>query len=174
MLTFESCKAADGLLAAGYREVDRMTVLFSKGRIDVESQTGVVDSTKPRAWAIAYLRAFYGSVELAGVVGRVATLLLKSRSVTLLEATKDGEIAGVLAMFRTPGIAGAYCVGVVPEHRRRGVATGLLARAREIAETEGRTLILQTLASDGALDFYKGRGFEEMYAKWILEKSSND
>ena len=73
-------------------------------------------------------------------------------------------------MFRTPGVIGAYCVGTVPEYRGRGVATGLLEKAKEVADSEGNALVLQTLASDGVLGFYVERGFEVMYAKRMLEK----
>ena len=75
-----------------------------------------------------------------------------------------------MAMFRTRGIAGAYCVGTVPEFRKKGVATALLARARQIATEEGRSLILQTLNSDGVLQFYLRRGFEVIYSKKVLTR----
>ncbi|HME19378.1 MAG TPA: GNAT family N-acetyltransferase, partial [Nitrososphaerales archaeon] len=133
----------------------------------------VTASTEARAWTVAYLRSFYGSEELAGVVGPIVSSLLQSRNVTLLEARVRGDTAGVLALFRTPMIAGAYCVGTVPEHRRRGIATALLAKARQIADSEGRVLVLQTLTSEGGAEFYLGRGFEKIHAKRVLEKSSN-
>jgi GNAT superfamily N-acetyltransferase len=172
-LAFESCKTADSLLAAGYRPVDTMTVLLSKSPIGDDGLQKVTASTEARAWTAAYLRSFYGSDELAGVVGPIVSSLLRSRNVTLLEARVRGGTAGVLALFRTPGIAGAYCVGTVPEHRRRGIATALLAKARQIADSEGRILVLQTLTSEGGPEFYLGRGFEKMNAKRVLEKSSN-
>jgi len=172
-LAFESCKSADSLLAAGYRPVDVMTVLLSKAPIGDDGRQKVTASTEARAWTVAYLRSFYGSEELAGVVGPIVSSLLQSRNVTLLEARVRGDTAGVLALFRTPMIAGAYCVGTVPEHRRRGIATALLAKARQIADSEGRVLVLQTLTSEGGAEFYLGRGFEKIHAKRVLEKSSN-
>lgn len=172
-LAFESCKSADTLLAAGYRPVDTMTVLLSKGPIGGDGLQKVTASTEARAWTAAYLHSFYGNEELADIVGPIVSSLLQSRGVTLLEARVKGDTAGVLALFRTPRIAGAYCMGTVPEHRRRGIATALLAKARQIADSEGRILVLQALTSDGALEFYLGRGFEKMHAKRVLEKSSN-
>ena len=80
-----------------------------------------------------------------------------------------------MALFRTPGLIGAYCVGTVPRRRGLGIATGLLRRAREIAESEERALVLQTQSSDGLLRIYHHRGIEVKYAKSIMEKkSSND
>ena len=173
-LVFDSCAAARALQTSGYRHADTMTVLVSKGHIGEGGRGQVVGpATSPEGWTGAYLSAFYGSEELAGVVSPIVASLLKASAVTLLESKVKGETAGVLALFRTSGIIGAYCVGTVPRYRKKGVATGLLAKARQIAETEGRALVLQTLRSDGALQFYLDRGFEVAYSKLVLEKSSN-
>ncbi len=170
-LVFDSCGAARRLLASGYRQVDTMFVLASRGPLRVEDGSSrVAASTDARRWASAYLRSFYESEGLAGVVCPIVAAVSKARAVTLLESRIDGETAGVLALFRTPGLAGAYCVGTVPEHRRRGVATALLAEARRIAEAEERAMVVQTLASEGALKFYLKRGFAQMYSKRVLEK----
>ena len=175
VLVFDSCPSgAKALLASGYRAVDTMTVLVSKGAIDGSraSDSKVHTSSSAGSWVGAYLRAFYGDEELAGSVVPIVRRLLKAKAATLLEATVKGRVAGTLALFRTGGLAGVYCVGTVPEFRKRGVATGLLSRAKEIADAEGRELILQTLASDRAEPFYSQRGFECLYSKTIMEKES--
>jgi len=175
VLVFESCVGgANVLRASGYRAVDTMHVLVSKGTISGSRGTepAVYASSSAGPWVNAYLRAFYGSEELAGSVTPIARRLLKAKATTLLEAKVRGRVAGTLAIFRTGGLAGVYCVGTVPEFRKMGVATRLLSRAREIADAEGRQLILQTLASDGAELFYSQRGFERLYSKMIMEKES--
>ena len=172
-LVFDSCTTAKTLLASGYSLVDTMTVLVSKGPIaGGDGGQEVRTAASAKEWTSTYLRAFYGDEGLARVVEPIVASF-KARTVTLLDSRVKGEAVGVLALFRTPGILGVYCVGTVPEHRRKGVATGLLAAAGRIAETEGRALVLQTLASEGALRFYLERGFEEMYSKLVLEKGSN-
>ncbi len=173
MSIFESCKAVNALRRTGYSQADEMAVLVSKGRIPDATTGDVIVSRDLRSWTVAYLRSFYGDSALLDVVGKLVTSLSKSGKVTLLESRAGGGTAGVAALFRTPGVAGVYCVGTVPEHRREGVATGLIARAREISESEGRTMILQTLVSDMVLGFYLKRGFEKLYSKLLLEKSSN-
>ncbi|MDE1852315.1 MAG: GNAT family N-acetyltransferase [Thaumarchaeota archaeon] len=172
VVVFDSCPAAKKLLASGYMEVDSMAVLLSKSPIRREWDEGkeIETSRSPRSWTAAYLRSFYGDEGLAGVVAPIVAPLLKAKAVTLLESRVRGKTAGVLAIFRTPGIAGVYCVGTVPEFRGLGVATALLARAREIAAAEERSMVLQTLWSDGLLRFYMERGFEEMYSKRLLER----
>ena len=171
-LAYDSCRALGSLLASGYRDIDAMTVLLSRGPTGGLRPGGpeVVASASPRRWTDAYLSAFYGSGDQAGAVGPIVDRLSADRATTLLESRVGGETAGVLAIFRTPGIAGVYCVGTVPEYRRQGVASALLASAREVAQREKRSLILQTLTSDGALRFYLDRGFEPLYAKRVLER----
>ena len=171
VLAFDSCTAAKGLFALGYKQTDTMTVLCSTvPPREAEPKLEVRPSIDSDDWTIAYLRSFYGDEALADVVRPIVSPLQKSRAADLLEAKIGGETAGVLAIFRTPGICGVYCVGTVPEYRKRGVATALLARARQVASGEGRSLILQTLRSDGLLQFYLRRGFKAAYSKRVLTR----
>jgi GNAT superfamily N-acetyltransferase len=173
-MAFDSCKEVQKLLTSGYRQVDTMTVFLSTSPIKGANIAQEVEmSTDSHRWTATYLRSFYGSEDLAGVISPIVESLLKTRGVTLLESGADGSIAGVLALFRTPAIIGVYCVGTLSEHRNQGVATGLLAKAKQIADSEGRAMILQSLGSEGAGSFYLDKGFEPMYRKLILEKSSN-
>jgi GNAT superfamily N-acetyltransferase len=172
---FDSCtKAARGLRASGYRPVDTMTVMLSI------SPTKPADAVKikikerpaPDSWTRAYLEAFYGDQELAPHVTRIVARLQRLHAVTLLEAIVGDETAGVLAIFRTEGLVGIYCVGTVPEHRRKGVAGTLVSKAVAISRAEGRRLFLQSLASDGTLRYYLERGFKVLYSKKLLLKES--
>lgn len=167
-MLFEGCASARRLMESGYRKTDTMAVLAALPSKDKGEEGGVRVAKDPDTWVSAYLRSFYGDEELAGAVLPVVSSIGHSRASTLLESREGGETTGVLALHRTPGILGAYCVGTVPEFRKRGVATALLARAGKIASEEGRTLLLQTLASDGALPFYQHRGFQLMHSKLVL------
>lgn len=151
-----------------------MTVFLSTGPIKVAGMAQEVEtSTDSHRWTATYLRSFYGSEDLAGVVNPIVESLLKTRGVTLLESVVGSKIVGVLGLFRTPAIVGVYCVGTLSEHRNQGVATAMLAIAKQIADSEGRAMILQSLASEGAGSFYLDRSFKPMYSKRVLEKSSN-
>jgi len=172
---FDSCtKAVRGLRASGYGTVDKMTVMLSNGPGRFANPAPVTINERPAAdsWTHAYLGAFYGDQELEPSVTPIVTRLLKLKAVTLLEARSGGETAGVLAVFRTRGLAGVYCVGTVPEHRRRGVAGALLHRARSMAAAEDRHLVLQALASDVSVRYYLARGFRILYSKQFLSKES--
>ncbi|MDE1857747.1 MAG: GNAT family N-acetyltransferase [Thaumarchaeota archaeon] len=167
-VVFASCRGADALAASGYSKVDVMKVMISTAPIEGAGE--VTTTSSPGEWTAAYLRAFYGNEEMTRTVKPIVASLLRDRAVTLLEQKVEGETMGVLALFRTPGLMGVYCVGTVPEHRKQGVATSLLAKARRMAESERRGLILQSLASEGATQLYLDNGFEVMYEKLILEK----
>jgi GNAT superfamily N-acetyltransferase len=170
---FDSCtKTARGLQASGYRPVDTMTVLLSSRPAKPASSVQVTISERPApdSWTRAYLEAFYGDQELAPHVTPIVARLRTLNAVTLLEAMVGDETAGVLAIFRTEDLAGVYCVGTIPEHRRKGVAGSLLSRAKDITGAEGRHLFLQSLASDVTTRYYLQRGFRVLYSKQLLSK----
>lgn len=174
---FDSCAhAARALADSGYNPVDSMAVLISRGpiRADNPLRASITSSPSADSWSRTYLEAFYGEQKLAPLIVPTARHLLNLGAVTLMEARVGGRAAGVLALFRSRGLAGAYCVGTVPEHRRRGVAALLLSRARAIADAEGRQLVLQSLASDGTEHYYLERGFVRLYCKMMLTKENSN
>jgi GNAT superfamily N-acetyltransferase len=152
-----------------------MTVLLSS---DSESagpaQVDINERPAPDNWTRAYLQAFYGDQVLAPHIAPIVARLLKLKAVTLLEARMGDDTAGVLAIFRTAGLAGVYCVGTVPEHRRKGVAGALLSKAKAVAGAEGRHLFLQSLASDGTSRYYLQRGFRVLYSKTLFSKENSN
>jgi GNAT superfamily N-acetyltransferase len=172
---YDACSSGTKrLIQEGYRTVDTMTVMISAGPSPQSSNSKVEVRTTSGAsvdeWSLAYLYSFYGEAGLMPAVTKVVRRLQKVKRATLLEARLDGYVAGVLALFKTKGMAGVYCVGTVPKFRRRGVAGALLAHVKNIALSEGRSLVLQTLRSDGAEQFYSERGFSKAYRKNIMEK----
>jgi GNAT superfamily N-acetyltransferase len=173
---FASCaEAVRGLEASGYRPADTMTVLLSNdsAKSVFTGQVTINEKPAPDIWTRAYLEAFYGDQELAPHVTSIVARLLKLKAATLLEARVGDDAAGVLAILRTAGLAGVYCVGTIPEHRRKGVAATLLSRARAIAGAEGRRLFVQSLASDGTSHYYLERGFRVLYSKQLMSKESS-
>jgi len=177
IMVFDPCaRSATVLEASGYKSVDAMAVLLSKSPIiaDIPSKATVTLESSADRWTRAYLEAFYGDRTLAPVVAPTVNRLTRARAATLLEARISGGTAGVLALFRTKGLAGVYCVGTVPRYRRQGIAAMLLARARAIAEAEGRWLVLQSLASDGTQRYYLERGFTALYSKRMLSKENSN
>jgi GNAT superfamily N-acetyltransferase len=163
-------------LKRGYSPIDEMSVFVSAGPFS--SRSGSVRVLEIRNsclvdWAKVYLLSFYGDLSLLHAVAGVIRRLGRDRKVTLLIAEVDGTEAGVTALYRTERLMGVYCVGTLKEFRRKGVGSALLAKARELAEKEGRTVFLQTLLSDRAEKFYESNGFRKLYTKLIFSKPAS-
>lgn len=73
-----------------------------------------------------------------------------------------------VALFRTDSILGLYCLGTIPEQRKKGHARLLINYAlNQILEKKLDFLMLETYASDNLLKFYSNLGFQDMYEKKI-------
>jgi ribosomal-protein-alanine N-acetyltransferase len=92
-----------------------------------------------------------------GVAGRVPT-------VSWLVARVDGAVVGHAVVSCAGDIAELQRIAVDRGHRRRGLASGLLAAAVELAAREGCDRLLLEVRCDnaGALAFYAARGFVEV------------
>ena len=175
ILIGEDCtEGLNFLRRAGYRLVDSMSVLeLTTPSFNPNESLEVrrVGGQEVEGWSKAYLLSFYGSTRLLPEVGEVIGRIRSDRSVVLFEGKLGGHVAGVLAVYRRRALAGVYCVGTIPRFRRMGIAGTLITKANEIAEGEGRRLILQTLESDRAETFYLRGGFRRLYSKKILTRS---
>jgi ribosomal protein S18 acetylase RimI-like enzyme len=170
----ECVSALASLRAASYRTTDRMSVMrLTAPSLSRGESVSVVpaSSTERGEWGRIYLDSFYGERSQAEAVAGVLRSL-PPKQTTLLLAKVGGSGAGVLACYATEGLLGVYCVGTLPEFRRRGVGGSLLAEAAKMAKSQGRQLILQTLESDAAKGFYRGQGFEEAYGKRLMTKQA--
>jgi len=170
----EGCKETiRSMLGSGYERVDDMAVMTPMAprlheieSLRVEAATGVGADE----WARTYLRSFYPDLSLLPAVKGTLRAMQGVRQKTLLLGRIGGEAAGVLALFRTPGLLGVYCVGTVPEFRGRGVAASMLSAAQRTGDSERRQMILQTIRSDGYEPYYTARGFKRLYTKALLRK----
>jgi GNAT superfamily N-acetyltransferase len=130
-------------------------------------------------WTQTYLQAFYedekSSEEAVNKVTAVMKKVVRDKKASVFLARvgskEEKEAVGCAVMYRSAGgLAGAYCIGTVPQFRGRGVAAAMLEHIRELAQEEGRRLVLQTMASDGAEGFYARQGFSLIYAKAVFER----
>lgn len=165
------------MLDSGYRVVDGMAIM-SPGRVRLqksgEVKVEVASGAGLEDWSKAYLRSFYGDFSLMPAVTEVVQSLKAVRRATLLIGRIEGKVAGVLALFRSSGLLGVYCVGTVPEFRRRGVAVTMLESSQSVGISENRQVILQTILSDGYEHYYAKRGFKRLYLKTLLKKETFD
>jgi ribosomal protein S18 acetylase RimI-like enzyme len=175
---FGACASSASLLRTrGYSVVDAMAVMESgKTAIPVNGEV-LVRQAGPQdidQWSETYLLSFYGELTLKSRMVEVAKRLSRLEGATLLIGELDGKVAGVSALYETPGYLGLYCLGTLPKCRGRGVARSLLGAAQSIAVREGRKLVLQSLLSEETHPFYSRLGFRRLYVKAFLRKNTSD
>ncbi len=169
------------LASSGYGVADKMLVMESRPHAKVETNSNQevkvsVIGSRPRGkelheWTRTYLQAFYGDQRLNAEVNRIVQKILKDKKASALLAKIGNRAVGCAALYRTKGgVAGAYCIGTTPEFRGRGVAATMVEYLRDLAESEGRKLILQTIGSDSVEGFYLKQGFRRAYAKSLFER----
>jgi hypothetical protein len=159
----------------GYRIADQMSVM------EVESPSFKVNPKltlemgvdgKLEQWAEVYLKAFYGDTKLSKAVLAVLARVSKNKEASLLLASLGDRPVGALAILRSPGVSGVYCVGTIPDMRGAHVASTMLDFSNRLAINEGRKLILQTILSDSVEPFYLKLGFRRAYLKELFVKDS--
>lgn len=158
----------------GYRIADQMSVMeVEEPSFEVNTKLTLemgVDQ-KLDQWADVYLRAFYGDTKLRKPVLAVLERVSRNKEASLLLASLEGKPVGALAIFRSAGMSGVYCVGTVPEARGMHVATSMLDFSNKLATNEGRKLILQTVLSDSVEPFYLKHGFRRVYLKELFVRN---
>lgn len=155
----------------GYRIADQMSVMELETpsfETNTKLVAEVATADNLSQWANVYLRAFYGSTELIDVVLATLERVSRNKDATLVLAGLNEEPVGGLALFRSPGVVGVYCVGTIPEARGEHVASTLLAFANTLAVAEKRKLILQTILSDSVESLYVKLGFRRLYLKELF------
>ena len=76
--------------------------------------------------------------------------------------------ASCVALFEKNSILGLYCLGTIPEKRKKGLAKLLINYALNKVKSRNLDfLMLETYHRDGLLDFYSKLGFEKVYEKKI-------
>jgi ribosomal protein S18 acetylase RimI-like enzyme len=116
---------------------------------------------RPSSWSKTYCDAF-GVPDWYSEVRRITSS--PKFEGTLLEAVDaEQHTLGCCSTLQSSGLTGIYCLGTLPNKRRRGAASSLLAH---VATTK-RNVVLQSLESERSLSFYENRGFRIRYSKSI-------
>lgn len=174
-------KLRTALFSRGYVVRDRMSVMEipreakSQSASNPEVQVTVMGSRSKekelQEWTNTYLQAFYGDEKLNDLVSKIMRKVVKDKKVSVILARVGKAPAGCAVLYRSAGgVVGAYCIGTAPSFRGKGVAATILKHLREVAEGEGRQLVLQTLASDSVEGLYLKQGFRLAYKKTIYER----
>jgi len=169
------------LSSRGYVVGDRMLVMESslhargKSTSNPEVEITLIGSRSKgrelQEWTKTYLQAFYGDQRLSKEVNGIMRKVVKDKKASVVLARIGQTPVGCAVMFRTAGgVAGAYCIGTDPSFRGRGVGATMLKAMRSLAESEGKRLILQTMASDDVEGFYLKQGFKLAYTKTLFAR----
>jgi N-acetylglutamate synthase-like GNAT family acetyltransferase len=163
------------LAERSYRISDQMSVMeietpLFKVNPELTLEMGV--DSKLEEWASVYLSAFYGETGHLKAVTRILQEVSRMKETSLVLASLKKKPVGCLALFRSKGVCGVYCVGTHPSVRGVGVASTMLDFSRKVAVGEGRRLILQTILSDAVEHFYWKLGFRRVYLKDLFVKDS--
>ena len=102
---------------------------------------------------------------------RRTTRVCASAANALVAIRIDGKLAGGGALGVTGDAAFLFCGSTLPEFRRRGVHTALIAARLAIGRSRGATFAFMTAPPDSAaLDSAKGAGFTATYVRRRLLK----
>ena len=76
--------------------------------------------------------------------------------------------ASCVALYEKNSMLGLYCLGTIPEYRKKGLAKSLINYAlNQVIDKNLDFLMLETYARDNLLKFYSDLGFERMYEKKV-------
>ena len=117
-----------------------------------------------RRWAEAVWLGFGGEGRAPQSLLSLADGMRNDPSLRLATAVLGGVDAGafLLAVPETGREAGVYYFAVLPELRRRGVASAMMEEAMRLARSRGkRRVVLQ--ATPAGVPFYRSAGFEPLF-----------
>ncbi len=113
-------------------------------------------------WAPVWCRSF----DLPPEAGELGRTVLDIPRVRLYLARRGGEPAGTALLYSDHGMGYVDLVGTLPGHRRRGVASALVARAAaDSAALGNRWTTLETEPDSGAERVYRRRGFRRAHLR---------
>lgn len=114
--------------------------------------------------ALLELEADLFGADAWGRASMAAELADSGEGRVFLVAIVDGDVQGYAVARTGPGDADLLRVGVRPEHRRRGMATGLLGGVVTRAVADGCDQLLLEVACDNgsAIALYQRLGFQRL------------
>jgi GNAT superfamily N-acetyltransferase len=121
-------------------------------------------------WIDTFCRSF-GVIDIKAEIARLSLKILKHSILIIAISQFRGLVRplGCCALFEKRGGMGLYCLGTLPEHRDKGVATAMIKACLDISRQNGYDCIfVQTLADEGLEKFYLKLGFKQVYEKVIF------
>jgi len=163
----------------GYSLYDELITLFNNddkiGLVDDNNITvrDVKEDEDVSIWIDVFSNSFNISHYRDEIRERVTRAINTSNRLILRLAYKgdynngNNKPIGCSALFLTSSVIGLYCLGVLPDYRRRGIAGSLISNALLEAKSRGLMLVVQTFARDNLVPLYSKHGFTYAYSKFI-------
>ena len=123
-------------------------------------------------WADVMCRSF----DFPGDVGDLGRTVLDSPNIRLYLAYVNGEPAGSTVLYSQFDVGYIDLVGTLPDHRRKGVASALVAHAVADSQSVGnRWTALEVAGDSPAQRIYERLGFRPVYdrPRFIESRTSN-
>ena len=135
---------------------DRAAQPFAHGNVKIEEP----NPGRYGIWANTMCRSF----DFPDDVGALGRRVLDIPEIRLYLAYQDGEPAGTALLYSEHGMGCVDFVGTLPQHRRKGVASSLTARAVADSQAMGnRWTVLEVAADSAAERVYEKIGFRPMH-----------
>ena len=152
------------LLKKNFKFYDTQHVL--KKRTILESETLHVHHIEKKD-SLLWAEVFCKSYDCYDWIDEINNIVIGSHS--QVEYLVDAEHnASCVALYEKNSILGLYCLGTLPEKRKKGLAKLLINHAlNKVKIKKLDFLMLETYRRDGLLGFYSKLGFEKVYEKKI-------
>ncbi|MGI0027129.1 MAG: GNAT family N-acetyltransferase [Nitrosopumilaceae archaeon] len=152
------------LLQKNLKFYDTQYVLKKRAILDSEtSYVNHIEKKNSLLWAEVFCKS-YDCYEWIDEVNNIVR-----RSLSQIEYLVDAEHnASCMALYEKNSILGLYCLGTLPEKRKKGIAKLLINHALNKVKIKNLDfLMLETYQRDNLLEFYSKMGFEKVYEKKI-------
>ncbi len=153
-----------------YQLYDKISVLLLESAYLIKGVEGIIIKEvlldELQSWVDVYAIAFDSFAYREEIYDR-----LINADLNLYIANVKDKIVGCMALLATRELLGLYCLGVLPEYRRLGVASSLIRYGYEHAKINSKMLFLQTFISENLVRYYIKHGFTQMYIKDVYTKS---
>ena len=164
LLTINDFKLYDEMI---FLELARSTTNLENDRIKIIS----MNEEMSIVWSNVFFEAFKIPDSWHTEVIKIVKKIASQENTILLLAYLDDQPVGVCALYSKDSIGGLYCLGTIPSHRNKGVASALIKKAIARSKLIGnKTLCLQTLDQDRLENFYWSRGFRKIFKRDIYSK----
>lgn len=158
-------KLEEFLLQKNFKLYDIQHVLKKNTVLDDEiSRVHCISKNDTILWAEIFCKS-YDCYEWIDEVNQ-----LVRNSIGQVEYLIDEENnASCVALYEKASILGLYCLGTLPEKRKKGLAKLLINYALHKVKTKNLDfLMLETYQRDNLLGFYSKLGFDKVYEKRVF------